>query len=65
MAKTPKKPLSGGARIKAAGKHPFLLALTTEQREAFREAAEIDGRSITQFLIFHGLAAAKKISKKS
>ena len=65
MAKTPKKPMSGGARIKASGKSPVLLGLPPEQKEMLQRAAELDGRPLTQFLIFHGLAAAKKILEKS
>lgn len=59
------KPRSGWQRVKAAGLHSFQLALTTEQREIFRQAAAADGRSVTQFLIHHGLAAAEKFLKKS
>jgi uncharacterized protein (DUF1778 family) len=59
-----KKQASGGARLTASGKVPVLLGLRPEQAEALRAAAEKDGRPLTQFLIFHGLAAAEKILKK-
>ena len=65
MAKTPKKPMSGGARIKASGKSPMLLGVLPEQKDILRKAAAIDGRPMTQFLLFHALAAAKKILEKS
>jgi uncharacterized protein (DUF1778 family) len=65
MAKTPKKPISGGARIKLSGKSPVLLGILPEQKEVLQKAAELDGRPMTQFLLFHALAAAKKILDKS
>ena len=61
--KGPAKQASGGARLKAAGKHPVLLGLLPDQAEKIRAAAEADGRPLTQFFIFHGLAAAEKILK--
>jgi len=60
-----KKQASGGARLRAAGKRAVLLGLTPEQHTKIREAAEIDRRPVTQFLTFHGLAAAEKILKKT
>jgi len=63
MAKT--KQTSGGARLKASGKVPVLLGLLPEEAEEIRAAAKLDGRPVTQFLTYHGLAAAKKIRKKS
>lgn len=63
--KKPTKQLSGGARLALAGKRPVNLGLTPEQHDTIREAAEKDGRPITQFLTHHGLAAAKKILDNS
>lgn len=60
-----KKQASGGAKLKAAGKHPVLIGLTADQREKIQEAAATDGRPVTQFLVYHGLMAAKKILEKS
>lgn len=65
MTKPKKKPPSGGARLTAAGKTPVLLGLLPEQRETLLAAAAAECRPLTQFLIFHGLEAAKKILKKS
>lgn len=59
------KQASGGARLKAAGKHPVLLGLTADQIATVKAAAEHDGRPVTQFLVYHGLQAAKKILGKS
>ena len=59
------KPLSGGARMKASGKHPVLLGLTTDEREFLRRAAELDGRPLTQLFMFHTFAAARKIIAKN
>lgn len=62
---SPKKPRGGYARVKAKGLRSFNFAVTEEQRETLRKAAELDGRSVTQFLIFHSLEAAKKIISKN
>jgi uncharacterized protein (DUF1778 family) len=59
------KQSSGGARLIASGRHPVLLGPTEEQHALLAAAAEVDGRPVTQFLIFHGLEAAKKILKKN
>ena len=56
-----KKTLSGGARLISSGKSPVLLGLTPDQKVILRSAADADGRPLTQFLVFHGLVAAKKI----
>lgn len=63
MAK--KTPATSSARMKAAGKTPSLLWLDPDQRRTVEEAAAIDGRPMTQFLLHHGLTAAKKILAKS
>ncbi len=67
MAKKTKaaKPTSGGARLKASGRHPVLLGLMPDQLATARAAANADGRPLTQFFVHHGLAAAEKILKKS
>lgn len=62
---TNEKPLSGGARMKAANRHPVLLGLDPSQLELARKAAKLDGRPLTQFFIFHALAAGKIILEKS
>ena len=59
-----KKRISGGGQLARSGKKPVLLGLTEEQHATLRDAAAADGRPMTQFLVFHGLAAAKKILEK-
>lgn len=59
------KPQSSSARMKAAGKKPSLLWLDPDTRTALDRAAAIDGRPLTQFLIYHATVAAKKILAKS
>lgn len=63
MKKT-KKPLSGGARLIASGRHPVLLGLQPDQLAKIRSAASADNRPVTQFLIHYGIAAAEKIIAK-
>lgn len=60
----PKKQRSGGAGLIAAGKKPLLLGLTPEQHELIRQAAELDGRYMTQFVLHNTLIAAKTILEK-
>lgn len=68
MAKKPEKPekpqKSGGARLVESGKKPILLGPTKSEHEILKSAAEKEGRPVTQFLLFHGLKAAKKILSK-
>lgn len=56
---------SGGARMKAAGKSPILLGVTPEEKQLIQKAADLERRRMTEFLLFHGLAAARKIISKS
>lgn len=58
------KQLSGGARLLAAGKKPVCLGLTEAEHGLLREAAALEGRPMTQFALFHALAAAKKLFLK-
>ncbi len=51
---------SGGAKLKAAGRHPILLGVSAEQLKALRIAAGIELRPVTQFVLFHAMAAAAK-----
>lgn len=59
-----KKQLSGGARLIESGRRPVLLGVPGEQHDLLTEAAQADGRPLTQFLLFHGLRAAEKILGK-
>ncbi len=63
--RTKKKPQSSGARLTAAGLKPVQLWLTQELHDLIFSAAAADGRAATQFLIFHGVKAAKKILENS
>lgn len=65
VKKNARRQASGGARLVASGKRPVLLGLAPDQHECIAEAAAATGRPVTQFLIFHGLMAAKKILEKS
>lgn len=56
---------SGGARLKASGKHPQLLGWDQADWQLIVEAAGLDRRSMTQFVQIAALAAAKKILEKS
>ncbi len=58
------KQASGGARLAASGKKPITLGVTTEEHAELMEAAAQDRRPLTQFLLLHGLAAARKILSK-
>jgi uncharacterized protein (DUF1778 family) len=59
------KPMNSSARMKAAGKIPSQVWLDPEQADAISRAAKADGRSVTNFLLNSGLAAAKKILDNS
>lgn len=60
-----KKPPSGTARQKAKGLKGFSLYLSDEQKETLKKAAKLDGRSMTQFLIYHGIKEASRIISKN
>jgi uncharacterized protein (DUF1778 family) len=64
MGKQSKRP-SGGAALKAAGKKPILCGVTPEQLDELRGAADREGRKVAPFVVFHALAAARKILKKT
>lgn len=64
MSEQPPKPLSGGARLIRAGRKPILVGPTEGEKKILDDAAEKDGRSTTQFVLWHALVAAKKILKK-
>ena len=60
-----KKPLSGTARMKAKGLSGFSLYLSAEQKKTIKKAAKLDGRSMTQFLIYHGVKEATRIISRN
>lgn len=59
------KQTSGGARLVASGKSPILLGVTGAEKKILKKAADIEKRPMTQFLLFHGIMAARKIIEKS
>lgn len=58
--KKPAKP-SAGARIKAAGKSLVWATFDEAEKAKIRGAAGLSGQAMSEFLKFHGLAAAEKI----
>ena len=48
-----------------AGRTPIGVTVSPEEHAIIREAAEIDGRPMSQFMLRAGLAAAKKILGKN
>lgn len=56
-----RKQLSGGAKMRAAGKKPILLGVTVPQKMILQEAADIEMRPVAQFVTFHAMQAAKRI----
>jgi hypothetical protein len=52
MPKRPagKKPLSGGAKMRAAGRVGILIAVTPAQHARFHAAARADGRTLSGWL---------------
>lgn len=69
MARKPKssptKQASGGARLIASGKRPVTLGVPPDDHAILAEAAKLDGRPLTQFVLHYALAAAKKKLEKS
>jgi uncharacterized protein (DUF1778 family) len=55
-----KKRTSGGRRLMESKKKPILLGVTLEQWQMIKQAAEIEMRPVTQFVLFHALNAARK-----
>jgi uncharacterized protein (DUF1778 family) len=62
--KGPKRPPSGAAKMKAAGRRGILLSVTPEQHTLLARAAFVELRPLSQFLLFHGVAAAKTSLEK-
>ncbi len=60
-----KKQLSGGARLKLAGKVAVTLGLTREERDLLLSAAVAERRPLATYILYHALEAAKEFQKKS
>lgn len=54
-----KKALSGGAKMKKAGKRPILLGVTEMQKQILQLAADQESRPLTQYVLFHALEHAR------
>jgi uncharacterized protein (DUF1778 family) len=61
-----KKPASksSSATHKAAGRRPSLIWFDDEDRATIQAAAKAEHRPMTQFVVHHSLAAARKIVAK-
>jgi uncharacterized protein (DUF1778 family) len=60
-AKKKRKQMSGGAKLKAAGKRAILLGVTPDQFDILKLAASLEMRPVTQFVTFHAVQAAEKL----
>lgn len=60
-----RKQLSGGAKMKAAGKKAILLGVSPEQHAKLKQAATIELRPISQFVLFYAIQAADKSIAKN
>jgi uncharacterized protein (DUF1778 family) len=58
-AKEPRKVLSGAAKMRASGRRGILLSVTPEQHDLLSRAAFVELRPLSQFLLYHGVAAAR------
>lgn len=65
MAEKKRKPLSGGAKLKASGRKAIMLAVTPEQFDTFKLAASLEMRPVSQFVTYYALQAAEKAIAKA
>jgi uncharacterized protein (DUF1778 family) len=63
--KKKRKQLSGGAKMKAAGKKAILLGITREQFDTIKLAASLEMRPVTQFVTFYAVTAAVAVIAKA
>lgn len=61
---TPKKQKSGGARDTENGLGTIILKPTVEEKEAIRQAAELQHRSVRSYALHAAVVAAKKDLEK-
>jgi uncharacterized protein (DUF1778 family) len=64
-SKKKRKQMSGGAKLKAAGKKAILLGVTPDQFDRLRLAASLEMRPVTQFVTFHAVQAAERLISKA
>jgi uncharacterized protein (DUF1778 family) len=55
-----RKQLSGAAKLKKAGRRAILLGVAPDVYERLRQAADIEMRPLSRFILFHALQAAEK-----
>ncbi|MCI0705768.1 MAG: DUF1778 domain-containing protein [Planctomycetia bacterium] len=63
--KKKRKQLSGGAKMKLAGKKAILLGITPEQFDKIKLAASLEMRPVTQFVTFYAVTAADAVIAKA
>jgi uncharacterized protein (DUF1778 family) len=63
--KKKRKQMSGGAKLKAAGRKAILLGVTPEQYDKIKLAASLEMRPVTQFVSFYAVQAADKVIAKA
>lgn len=63
--KKKRRQMSGGAKLKAAGRKAILLGVTPEQLDKLKLAASLEMRPVTQFVTFHAVQAADKLIAKA
>jgi uncharacterized protein (DUF1778 family) len=56
--------MSGGAKLKAAGKHAVMLGLHPEIYKLLNNAAVVEGRPLTQYITFHAVNAARSLANR-
>jgi uncharacterized protein (DUF1778 family) len=59
------KPLSGAAKMRAAGRRGVLLSVTQTQHELLGRAAFVEMRPVSQYVVFHALDAARETLVKA
>lgn len=57
-----RKQLSGAHKLKAYHKKAVLLGVSQEDYLSIKAAAEKERRPVSQFILYHALAAAKALS---
>lgn len=59
-----RKRTSGHAALKAAGRHPLQIGIPIDDYPAIVAAAEAEGRTVSNFVVWHATQAARKILEK-
>jgi uncharacterized protein (DUF1778 family) len=59
--KRKRKHLSGGAKMKAAGRKAIMLGVSPEQYDKLKLAASLEMRPVSQFVTFYALQGAENV----